>query len=675
MAEKLGAKQLKAVASPERLNLAVPNLSKFDRLSRSLDEFGDNVTGLAVKAHNDAAEKARKQGAEAAAKAIAAGRDTEDQMVEDGVIERGEHSFFRDGALEQMGRAHAANFSNAIIIEAAEQGLAESINPEDMGKVIAKVSEEFHGNDQGAAFNAGFAAEAADVALGFEQRHAAQVAANIESGHNNEVTDKYRARALLSIEGADPSVIIDNLSEALQLESELHLGVIPDAGRADFRRSNRALTDTLITLIDDGSITGDQALEVLKKLHTPSGSLFAMAEHAPRINAAIDAAITRDTSRDANEDRIRLQAKQRRAIDVSEEMYATADANGVLSMDAVNRVMNETKGEGLTAAFVERARRSVLNSEAMAAREYHSDPTMLAEYKMRIIDGEPITTQMLSDDTHDTGGLNTSDALALWNMQQDRDVRLASNPTEAAMDSAARFMVKEGVGGFSGTEFGQQAWLRASVPFQEAFNAMRIEHPEWTAAAPEFRKWVVNTVEELQKAHLSRPEWEPLQRGADLRTAIHETAIYQDQLFDRSELNTINRYAQALEWQENGRFPDEALIEWFNEGARYLPEESHTSTNYVVALEGQLLQMGVDVKDDRIVQARNILNTRVRAGSEGGSSTAAPVRIKPENTPGNTVVSGGVESLSPEQLMELVRVADSAVAANADEGDGAGDED
>jgi len=646
--EKLRAQKLTPQATAQALQLATPDFSKFERLARSLEEFGGAVTTFGVRKEQERAAEQKKAGAIAGAEAIARGLDTEQELVEEGIIERGEGSFFRDGVLEQAGQAHANAFSNALLVAAAEQGLQDSTDPNEMDDLIEEVAQQFTAEDQGEAFAAGFAAQAAAVAQQHKERHAGIVAQNIENIHTDGVTDKYRGVALEAIADTDDEFIVENLVNALQDAADNHLGIIPDAGKRDFLVSNKALTDSLISLLNDGSINGDQAEAVHNQLSGGTGPLGQITKHSNALQDAIDNQIRRQATRDANVARLELKEKNDRGKTARADMFRNSE-DGLLNVEPILQQQKLSGATAFTPEFIARVVAEADLYEAQSQKDYLSDREMVDDYTMRILTGEAVSSGEIGLHLKE-GELNNTDAVALSRLASEWQNMRANDPVGANMWDDAAFLVKTGLGGFAGREFGSQAWAKAVPALQKAYNQIRIDHPEWTDMSVEFREWTTSQLEILQQRHLLRSEWEELQRDADLRTAIFETLPYQDRLYEQNEDTLIRYYAEALELQENGREPSDGLLAFFNVSGRQLSEEgSADPNNYVVGIEGQLFLAKIDLDDDRVFAARREMQFRPRAGTQAGSSTAVPVRgTRQQDT-------GGPSGLEVNELLDLLK--------------------
>ena len=645
--KKLGAQQLVPQATAQTLQLATPDFSRFDRLARSLEEFGSTVATAGVRKQQELAQKEKARGAQAGQEAIARGLDTEKELVDAKIITRGEGSFFRDGVLEQAGQAHANAFSNAILIASAKAGLQDSTDLEEIDELIQEVAGQFNADDQGEAFAAGFAAQAAEVAQQHKERHAQVVAQNIENIHTDGVTDKYRGVSLVAIEGVDDEFIVENLVNALQAAADDHLGVITDPEKYDFDNSNKALTNALISLLNDGSINGDQAEEVHNKLNGGTGPLGGIVKHSNALQDAIDNQIIRQARRDDNVARLELKEKNDRGKTARADMFRNSK-DGLLDVSAI--IDQQTRdATSFTPEFVARAIAEADLYEAQSQKDYLSNQAVIDDYTFRILNGEAVRSEEIGLHLVE-GELNNTDAVRLARLATEWQNMRANDPVGANMWDDVKILVKTGLGGFSGRAFGEQAWANAVPALQQAWNEIRIKEPEWTNMSVEYRKWSTDQLNILQQVHLERDEWEDLQRAAALRIAVSETIPYQDNLFESNPDILIQYYAEALELQENGREPSDGLLSFFNAPGRQLSEEgSANPDNYVVGLEGQLFQAKIDSDDERIKAARRAMQFRPRAGTQAGSSTAAPVSAARQET------TGGPSGLEVDELLELLK--------------------
>ena len=319
------------------------------------------------------------------------------------------------------------------------------------------------------------------------------------------------------------------------------------------------------------------------------------------------------------------------------DIWMNADDQNRIDITPMLDMQRESGNTAFSRAQIEQAMQMSANLEAQAAKDYFSDPLLNREYTRRILDGEAVNPSEISGRIVE-GELNANDGVRLARMAIEFTTRAATNPIEAGMLADYTNLVKTGLGGFSGREFGSQAWARVGEEFQRDFNDVRTAHPEWTASSPEFRAWQLERLEFYQQKHLSESEWGILQREADLRTAIFETRPYQEKVFAESPQQAINLYAEALEMQENTLVPTTKLLGFFDVPGRQLSDEGALdANNYVVGMEGQLLLMKIKLDDSRIDAARRQLQFRPRAGTEAGTSTEIPLRL----TEGDTVKKAG----------------------------------
>lgn len=597
MAQKLGAKSLKPVASTQRLRLSVPDFeSPARRLQASLDEFAGNVASITVRKANEGAEKQRKAGEAAAAKAIAEGRDTLDEMVEAGIIDRGANPFFRDGVLFMVGQARADAFNARLTIASAEAKLHNSTDPNAMDDLIQEVSGEF-ADEEDEAILSGFSTRAAGFATQQKERHSRIVAANISKLNDDLPATLFRGALLDSIE-ASPENVIANFIERAQIVSDTWLGNIEGGGnKFDKINLNNSLVTAVVSGVRGGEITGLQAQTILEGISPGTGSLWDVPRHQEALMLAITTRATRVQSAYQSDLLTQQVAWQGAEELASRNMWSGYnDETGEMSTANIEMQMTEAARLGKPAPFrpgwVAQQQTNAKNLAASFQRGHLSNVDLFERTLTDVLRPDSTATRdsilNLVDGT--ALGINAVDARDLIStMEQQRNMRI-NNPREQRMWSFAYTEVTKALGGFMPNQFTTQAMVKAHPELITSFRTFKEEHPTADYLSEEYADWLMKAKLGAQERHLDPTSRVVMQRRAELNVAHSETDAWRSTVFESDSTKLVRLYAEATWALEHADhiFSDELIDLLDVPGGAVTDAAAMSAATYVAALAGQL---------------------------------------------------------------------------------------
>lgn len=619
MAEKLGERALQPVATPQRLQLAIPDFqTKATRLASSLDEFAANVAGITIRKSQEAATKQEKEGREAAAEAIAAGHATLGEMVKAGIIDQGSNPFFRDGVLFMAGKARADAYNNALTVAAAQEIPADSTDPKAMDALIERVAGEFVTSEDDDALRAGFAERAESYAVQQQQRHARTVANNLEDLNLNQAADLFRGVSLQATDGVDPEFMVENLVPAIRAQAEEYLGNIDDAKPFQRRTMNRAIAAALASLVDDGVLGEDAVKEVALQIKTGTGTLWGSLEHSATIQAAIDTQVNRETRRLAFEQARELRQKQSNEKDAVDAMFIAAGESGILDTSEIERRQRASGGTEFRLGFMKQMENLSLTFEQAAQETYVGNEALRREYGARILSGENISLPELGTRVK-IGELTLDQAVQLGNMSIQHRQMLANDPRKAAMFRRTDAIVKGGLTSWAGSDFGSQSYAAALESMALALGEFQDTHQNATAESPEFLKFTNDLMKDLQRQYMGPGQWQELQEVQAENEGENVKERYNSQVFESSKPKLMRWYAEALMMSE-GFEPSSDLADFFTTPGRGLGADEDIGA-YADAIFGQLVQSGVDMRDPGVIAKIDRMKNDVRG------VTAEPIGI------------------------------------------------
>ena len=619
MAQKLGAQRLAPQATVQKLDLKVGDFeTPARRLQQSLDAFAGNVTGITVRKLQEHATGKEEEGRQAAAEAIAQGKDTLEEMVEAGIIDRGSNPFFRDGVLFMVGQARADAFNARVTVAAAEANLHKSTDPEAMDALIQEVSDEFSGEESD-TINAGFAERAAGFATQHKERHSRIVAANISKVNDDLPATLYRGALLDSIE-ASPENVITNFIERAQVVSDNWLGNIEGGGnKFDKINLNNSLVAAVVSGVRGGEITGLQAEKILQGISPGTDSLWDV----PRHQEAVLEAITKRASRvqsayqsDLLTQQIAWQSAESLAL---ENMWSGYNEDtGELSTASIEMAMQEAARLGKPLPFrpgwVQQQQTNAKNLAASFQRGHLSNVELFERTLTDVLHPDSTQTRdsilALVDGT--ANGINAVDAKSLIDtMEQQRNMR-NNNPREQRMWAFAYGEVTKVLGGFMPNQFTTQAMVKAHPELITSFNKFKEEFPNADYLSDDYADWLQKAKLKSQERHLDPTSRATMQRRAELNIAHSETDIWRTIAFQTDSTMLVRLYAEATWALEHPDhiFSDE-LIDLFDvPGGEVTDAAAMSAATYVAALAGQLALANIplssgSVKDEiRIQQER-----------------------------------------------------------------------
>lgn len=609
MAQKLGAQKLAPVATTQRLRLEVPDTrDQAARLADSLDEFGRKVVGIAVRKTTEAAAKQRGEGERAAAQAIAEGKDTIEEMVEAGIIDRGANPFFRDGVLFMVGQARADAFNARLTIAAAEAGLHDSTDPNAMDDLIESISGEFSGEEDEAILS-GFSEKAAGFATQQKERHARIVATNISKVNDDLPGTRFRGILLDSIEASPENVVANYIEKATEFSGEWlgNLGRV--ANKGDKRRLNDALVGSIVTGVAGGEITGLQAETILRGISPGTGTLWGVDRHAEAVRTAITKRAARVQSAYQSDLLSRQKVWQQSETAATSNMWSGYNEDtGELSTVAIEAAVVEAARTGQPAPFrpgyVVQMQQVAKNVAASFQRGHLSNVDLFNRTLTDVL--RPDSTQTrdsilnLVDGT--ANGINATDAKSLIDtLEQQRNMAL-NNPREQRMWAFAYGEVTKALGGFMPNQFTTQAMVKAHPELIVSFNTFRADHPTADYLSEDYAEWLKSAKLGAQDRHLDETSRRTMQRRADLNVAASETEVWRTQAFETDTTKMVRLYAEAT-WaleHPNHIFSDE-LIDLFDvAGGEVTDNAAMQAATYVSALAGQLALAGIPLSSGSV---------------------------------------------------------------------------
>lgn len=597
MAEKLRAKTLKPAASADRLSLTPgPEFSSLRRLANSLDEFGSNVAGIAVRKTQEHAEGQEEEGRTAAAKAIAEGKDTIEEMVAAGIIDRGSNPFFRDGVLFMVGQARADAFNARLTVAAAEERLHESTDPDAMDDLIERVSGEFS-DEEDAAILSGFAEKAATFATQQKERHARTVASNISKVNDDLPGTRFRGILLDSLEASPENVIANFIDGAAKFSEEWLGNLGREANRGDRTNLNQGLVRAIVSGVSGGEVTFDQAQKILEGIKPGTDTLWSVPANAEAVREAHAKFATR-TQTAHQMDLLTLQKEwQQSETNAIANMWSGYNEDtGEMSTAAIEAAVVEAARTGQPApfrpGFVEQQQLNAANVAASFQRGHLSNVDLFDRTLTDVL--RPDSTQSresilgLVDGT--ARGINATDAKTLIDVLEQQRNMAANNPEEQRMWSFAYNEVTKALGGFMPNEFTTQAMVKAHPELLTSFRAFQAKNPGADYLSEEYGEWLQKAKLTAQSRHLNAPARATLQRTAELTTGVAETAVWQERQFVTDTTTLVRLYAEAA-WAMShpGYVMSDELIDFFDvPGGEITDGAAMNPATYVAALSGQL---------------------------------------------------------------------------------------
>lgn len=595
MAEKLEAKIIRPVAKVRRLRLEVPDEgAKIARLGASLDEFAANVAGITIRKTQEHARSQEEKGRVAAAKAIAAGQDTLEEMVKAGIIDRGSNPFFRDGVLFMAGKARADAYNNALTVAAAKEIPADSVDPGAMDDLIENIAAEFIHSEEDPAIQAGFAERAAGFATLAKQRHAQLVANNLENMNLDQAANLFRGTALGATDGVDAEFIVPNLVMAIQAQAEQWLDNIPDPSAHDKRTMNRAITSAIASLIEDGALGEEDAIAAMKLLRGGTGPLWGSKEHSAVIQDAIDTAVGRETRRTKLQKDRELAQQQTREADAMAEMFAAAGESGVLDTSKIVAEQRSSHGRAFRTGFADAMRQLSLSYEQAEQDTYVGNEAIERDYIARIFAGENVSLEELSMRIP-ARELTGDQVIMLGNLVTTHRNMLTNNPLKAARFRRMDMAIKGGLTSWMGSEFGSQAYYAALPAMGAALVAWEADPTtaNFTAESPEFLKFVDDTMKNLQSQYMEFDKWQDLQEVQAQVEGLNILEAYKTTVYETSPAKLKEWYAETVMMQEGHVFSSD-LADFLTAQGRALDPDA-PKEDYIEAIAGQLEQAGVDL--------------------------------------------------------------------------------
>lgn len=634
MAKKLQAVQLTPQATAQRLQLALPDTSKFGRLAKSLDDFGANVAGITVRKLNEASAEEEERGRVAGAKAIAEGRATEAELEKDGIITKGEGSFFRDGVMEMAGNAHADAFSNAVLIAAGEESLHESEDPEAMDKLIERISKKFNLEDRGEAFDAGFAGRAATLMSQHLSRHAMTVAGNLEKLNNDQLNDLLRGSALEGLEGADPNFKVENLVEVLVATGLKWRNNNTNEKPRDKRLLNKATTATIAGLVREGLINGDQAEQVMRRISGGTGSLWSMQKHANVVEEAINKFVSTESARNNFAANAILREQMTAGEDAIARMFAKKqEEGGLLDISEILAIRADNPGFFLD-KFVEDTERMILIDENARQKRWVGDAVMFDNLRGRIISGQILNLSALVQHSVEPGKLNMDQVVVLSQLQVNHQNMLNNSPEKSARFRRADGLVQAGMKSWAGADFSQQQYIAALPAMAEAIQKWEDDpdNANLSAESPEFLRFATELVKTLQQNFMAQEQWRFMQETQLDLERDNKVAPYISTSYETDPDVLFSYYAETLLQQSDHRMPSPALQEFFSKSGREIPADAPIAS-YVQAIIGQLALIGINVTDEEPTAIVDALRLRLRPLADEEEDAAAEiVGVQPDAT-------------------------------------------
>ena len=622
---KLKEQKLVPQATAQALELSLPSQAPLERLARSLDEFGSNVAGIAVRKANESATAETQRGSIAGAEAVAAGLDTEEELLDAKIITRGEGSFFRDGVMLMAGQAHADAFAAALTVAAAEKSLHTSVDPDAMDRLVEELAGQFNSGDRGEAFAAGFAERAASLVSQAKQRHANTVAGNLEKLNNEQLTDLLRGGLLEAVDGVDGEFLVENSRAAIFRIHTQWLGNIRDIHPRDRRLLNLATVRAIESLIDDGILNDARAVELMKSIPTSDGNnLWGKKLHSDIIRDAVDRSLTRQSKRLKAEEDSKLRIQLAAQVDYTERMFARGLEDGFLDTTEMRVAQELSKGQLFTVHFIRDQELRSIEWEKAAQDTYIGNVAMFRDYGVRIISGEGMNTEEMSVHIK-RGGLTLEQGLRLAQLQATHKDMKLNNPIETAMFNKLDSMTKGGLGSWAGAQFATQAYSAGASTMAEMWQEWKKDpkNAGMSVQDPRFLEFVNETVTFLQREFMLPSQWRLLQESQADNERDNKIEPYVDTLFEPDPATLKLYYAETLMMRE-GRRPSSGLSALLSEPGRAIPADAPVES-YTQAILAQMKLAGIDIKDNDIVaEIDSIIKGLRPQAEEGAEETEKP---------------------------------------------------
>jgi len=674
MAKKLGPQQLTPQATVQRLRLATPDTSKFERLARSLDEFGSNVTGLVIKREQGIAEKEEKAGTQAAELALAEGRAPLDDAEATGLITRGQHPFFKKGVFTAMGRAKADAFGNALSVAYGEQVDAETITPEDVDGVISSVAAEFNTDADNGAMLAGFADVAARHAQRLRDAHAGIVASNMQKVGDEALQANYMAdlRRLSEFTGPDRLNEIASLALATQAKWIETLG--RNITRKDKTDMNDALVDSVELLLseDGGEFTGNDAKEFLTIMRPGTDALLNVPKYNKQILKAIRARATREQVRMNNEATNEARARAKIGAEVNAEFASSGySQEGFDLLEKQVATMNDANPGTFDPGFVARARQDLLAFETARHRDVPINRVVDDALLLGFMEDEITTTADQIKNAAIDGDIPHDRALSLIGMLKTEKESRAKDPRMNRIREETSQQLKGALGGFTPTAITEQAFLRSRRKMFQATRVWAANNPDLDETSDEYEAFLQPLIKGLMQEFM--PDHRAAMRPID---TVQRRFLIRE--FTKTDMGLpvdrlIDLYAQNIllsnpsnDFEANDDYydffladPELGLSEW--------DVGNNQTTRAAILAQLRLGKIDITEKDflealqTRTDQLKTL--TTVRSTSAPQAATAGSLSVQQQEAAAMGLTPAEFQQLianpTPGQLQRLHTVADS----------------
>lgn len=503
MAKKLGLQPLKPVATVQRLSLTLPDTSKFERLARSLDEFGGNVAAITIRKTEEQAESQEKAGEQEAQRALAEGRVAIDDAEAAGLLTRGQHPFFQQGVWKAMGRAKADAFGNALTVAYGEMVPAETLTPQDVDDVIASVAAEFSTDDDNGAMLEGFSGVAERHAQRLRDAHAGIVASNMQKAGDEALQANYMADLRRLSEFTGPNRLKEIASLALVTQAQWMETLGRNMTRKDRQNMNDALVDSVELLLseDGGDFTGADAKEFLLLMQGGSGPLLNIKKYGDQINKAINSRAVREQTKMANENAKTLRAQALIGAQVRAEFESDGYTRDGLAL-LVEQVttMNNQNPQTFDPGFIRRATADQVSFEQAAYRDVPINPDVSDALLLGFMEEDVITTTFDQiKDAAINGEIPHTYALELMGMLKEEKEERRKDPRMERLRKETRDQLKGALGGFTPTAMTEQAFRSARRQMFQKLRSWADANPDLDEKSDEYEAFLKPLVTNLMK--------------------------------------------------------------------------------------------------------------------------------------------------------------------------------
>lgn len=653
--KKLSGAALQPVATAQRLPLETPQFRGLDRLANTLEDFGTNVTKIAVRKANEDAEEKEQQGILAAQQALAAGRGTVDQMEEDKLITRGDNPFYRQGVFRALGQAKAYAFGNALTVAYGEGVDPKTTNPEEVDGIIASVSAEFSTEDDNEAMLEGFSAQAAQQVQRLRDTHAGIVSSNME-GLGNTLFTANTVAAISSIDQFAPDQRVSGTLALLNGIIDEHLATFGDNIKPnDFRVMNRSLVNGIVAMAADpsSSFTGAEAIAIMEQLTTHKGAkLFHIPEFKELVTNAITkrAGIiqTRINNQHTNDLLAQAKAEEEVLTAFAETGYSEAGLRDALQ--AVHSAAPGVFAAGTDFDLVakQRAWDEWMQRDIVDNRAVHDQ--LLGGF----LSEEITTSRVQIENAVFDGDISATTGLQLQaKLKEQQDIR-KNDPRTMGVYREAADQVEAGLGGHLPTDMSAQAFLEARLALRQGVDSWLERNPGLDETSEEFENWLLPFILRLQKKHLTT--YQQIQGQQQTSQVAFKTIAFRETNFGLSEDQLVSLMAEnsLLRDGSSGYDASDEYYDFFLTDGRMSDNDVNQWSLTRTALLDQLTLGDIDPSEktfSRKVEAKKTALLNIAAMRSAQAAQA----VSSESLMSTLEAQADAMGLSPDEASRIVQ--------------------